>query len=123
MCHWFITLKPCMTHGGHICFLPDEYKSKVACEDDRLRLNCNRNTVIAIYSVIFGRVQDSNLECPYQSLGTPSIECQSVSALSVMTKNCQGRRSCIVYASTNEFGDPCYPGVRKHLNVIYTCGS
>ncbi|CAH2245748.1 eva-1 homolog A isoform X2 [Pelobates cultripes] len=100
---------------------PNEYKSKVACEDDRLRLNCNRNTVIAIYSVIFGRLQGGSLECPYQNLGIPSVECQSLSALPLMTKRCQGRRSCIVYASTNEFGDPCYPGVRKHLNVIYTC--
>ncbi|KAM8953260.1 protein eva-1 homolog C-like [Pelodytes ibericus] len=100
---------------------PNEYKSKIACEDDRLRLNCKRNTVITIYSVIFGRVQGGSLECPYQSLSAPSLECQSVSALSLMTKRCHGRRSCIVYASTNEFGDPCYPGVRKHLNVIYTC--
>uniref|UniRef100_A0A6I8N637 Eva-1 homolog A, regulator of programmed cell death n=2 Tax=Ornithorhynchus anatinus TaxID=9258 RepID=A0A6I8N637_ORNAN len=38
-----------------------------------------------------------------------------------MTRRCHGRRSCSVYASTYEFGDPCYPGIRKHLNVIYTC--
>ncbi|XP_053315952.1 protein eva-1 homolog A isoform X2 [Spea bombifrons] len=100
---------------------PNEYKSKVACEDDRLRLSCKRNTVIAIYSVIFGRVQGDGLECPYPNAGVPTIECQSVAALPLMTKRCQGRRSCIVYASINEFGDPCYPGVRKHLNVIYTC--
>ncbi|KAM4692945.1 protein eva-1 homolog A [Discoglossus pictus] len=100
---------------------PNEYKSNVACEDDRLRLNCKRNTVIAIYSATFGRLQGGSLECPYQNLGMPSIECQSASALPLMTKRCQGRRSCSIYASTYEFGDPCYPGVRKHLNVIYTC--
>lgn len=39
-----------------------------------------------------------------------------------MIKRCHGKRSCSIYASTYEFGDPCYPGIQKHLNVIYTCG-
>ncbi|KAE8605262.1 hypothetical protein XENTR_v10015045 [Xenopus tropicalis] len=100
---------------------PNEYKSKVACEDDKLRLSCKKSTVIAVYAAIFGRVHGGSLECPFQNLGFPSVECQSALALPVMTKRCQGRRSCSVYASTYDFGDPCYPGVRKHLNVIYTC--
>nr|XP_033795302.1 protein eva-1 homolog A isoform X2 [Geotrypetes seraphini] len=99
----------------------DEYKSKVACEDDKLRLNCKRSMVIAIYSAIFGRSHGGSLECPYQNFGMPTIECQSASALQLMTRRCHGKRSCSVYASTYEFGDPCYPGVPKHLNVIYTC--
>ncbi|KAM9317138.1 protein eva-1 homolog C-like [Gastrophryne carolinensis] len=101
---------------------PNEYTSKVACEDDRLRLSCKRNTVIAIYSATFGRRQGGGgLECPDQNLGMSSVECQSSASLSLMTMRCQGKKSCSVYASTFEFGDPCYPGVRKHLNVIYTC--
>uniref|UniRef100_A0A8C0GEF9 SUEL-type lectin domain-containing protein n=1 Tax=Chelonoidis abingdonii TaxID=106734 RepID=A0A8C0GEF9_CHEAB len=104
------------------CFFPDEYKSKVACEDDKLRLSCKKNMVIAIYSAVFGRTQGGSLECPYQNLEMPAIECQSATALQLMTRRCHGKRSCSVYASTYEFGDPCYPGVHKHLNVIYTCG-
>ncbi|XP_073530193.1 protein eva-1 homolog C-like isoform X2 [Phyllobates terribilis] len=100
---------------------PNEYKSKVSCEDDRLRLTCKKNTVIAIYSATFGRLQGGGLECPFQNQDMASVDCQSSSALSLMTKRCQGRRTCSVYASTYEFGDPCYPGIRKHLNVIYTC--
>ncbi|EOB06193.1 Uncharacterized protein C21orf63-like protein [Anas platyrhynchos] len=49
--------------------------------------------------------------------------CQSATALQLMIKRCHGKRSCSIYASTYEFGDPCYPGIRKHLNVIYTCGN
>uniref|UniRef100_A0A8B9Q873 SUEL-type lectin domain-containing protein n=1 Tax=Apteryx owenii TaxID=8824 RepID=A0A8B9Q873_APTOW len=94
---------------------PNEYKSKVACEDDKLRLRCKKSMVIAIYSAIFGRTQGGSLECPYQ-------KCQSTTALQLMIKRCHGKRSCSIYASTYEFGDPCYPGIRKHLNVIYTCG-
>nr|XP_056712826.1 protein eva-1 homolog C-like [Euleptes europaea] len=100
---------------------PNEYKSKVACEDDKLRLSCKRSMVIAIYSAVFGRNHGGNLECPYHNAGIPAIECQSDTALQLMTKRCHGKRTCSVYASTYEFGDPCYPGVRKHLNVIYTC--
>ncbi|XP_067880906.1 protein eva-1 homolog C isoform X3 [Heterodontus francisci] len=100
---------------------PNEYKSKVACEDDKLRLNCKRSMVIAIYSAIFGRSQEGSLECPYQNVGAPAIDCQSTLALQIMTKQCHGKRSCSVYASSYEFGDPCYPGIRKFLNVIYTC--
>uniref|UniRef100_A0A8D2LYI2 Eva-1 homolog A, regulator of programmed cell death n=1 Tax=Zonotrichia albicollis TaxID=44394 RepID=A0A8D2LYI2_ZONAL len=77
--------------------------------------------VIAIYSAIFGRTQGGSLECPYQNLGMPMIECQSATALQLMIKRCHGKRSCSIYASTYEFGDPCYPGIQKHLNVIYTC--
>ncbi|KAM9016607.1 protein eva-1 homolog A isoform 3-T3 [Ara ararauna] len=100
---------------------PNEYKSKVACEDDKLRLSCKKSMVIAIYSAIFGRTQGGSLECPYQNLGMPMIECQSATALQLMIKRCHGKRSCSIYASTYEFGDPCYPGIQKHLNVIYTC--
>ncbi|XP_075271058.1 protein eva-1 homolog A isoform X3 [Opisthocomus hoazin] len=52
---------------------PNEYKSKVACEDDKLRLSCKKSMVIAIYSAIFGRTQGGSLECPYQNLGMPMI--------------------------------------------------
>uniref|UniRef100_A0A8C6ZFZ9 SUEL-type lectin domain-containing protein n=1 Tax=Nothoprocta perdicaria TaxID=30464 RepID=A0A8C6ZFZ9_NOTPE len=94
-----------------------EYKSKAACEDDKLRLSCKKSMVIAIYSAVFGRTQGD--------LGNSSskAECQSATALQIMIKRCHGKRSCSIYASTYEFGDPCYPGIRKHLNVIYTCAA
>uniref|UniRef100_H3AFD8 SUEL-type lectin domain-containing protein n=1 Tax=Latimeria chalumnae TaxID=7897 RepID=H3AFD8_LATCH len=101
---------------------PNEYKSKVACEDDKLKLSCKRSMVIAIYSAIFGKSAEGSLACPHQNLRVPAIECQSATALHIMTKKCHGKRSCSVFASVNEFGDPCYPGIHKYLNVIYTCG-
>ncbi|GCB72193.1 hypothetical protein scyTo_0001863 [Scyliorhinus torazame] len=53
---------------------PNEYKSKVACEDDKLRLNCKRSMVVAIYSAIFGRSQEGSLECPFRNVGAPAID-------------------------------------------------
>ncbi|XP_033873833.2 protein eva-1 homolog C-like isoform X1 [Acipenser ruthenus] len=100
---------------------PNEYKSKVACEDDKLKLSCKQSMVIAIYSAIFGWSLKGSLECPYQNTGVPAVECQSGTALQIMTSWCHGKRSCSGYASSHAFGDPCYPGVRKYLSVIYTC--
>ncbi|XP_053880311.1 protein eva-1 homolog A isoform X2 [Malaclemys terrapin pileata] len=70
-------LDPCPGTGKYLIVWykcrPNEYKSKVACEDDKLRLSCQKNMVIAIYSAIFGRTQGGSLECPYQNLGMPTI--------------------------------------------------
>ncbi|KAJ8410258.1 hypothetical protein AAFF_G00202390 [Aldrovandia affinis] len=100
---------------------PNEYKSKVACEGDQLRLSCKRGMLIAVYSAVFGSSQQGTLECPPYNRRTPAVECQSMGALQVLTSLCQGKRSCSVQASTRDFGDPCYSGTRKYLSVIYTC--
>ena len=39
----------------------------------------------------------------------------------LLKKKCNGRPVCAIYASTELFGDPC-PGVKKYMEVIYTCG-
>uniref|UniRef100_A0AAY5KMP5 SUEL-type lectin domain-containing protein n=1 Tax=Esox lucius TaxID=8010 RepID=A0AAY5KMP5_ESOLU len=101
---------------------PNEYKSKVACEEERMKLNCKRGMQIAIYSAMFGRTQQGTLECPALHRGAPTVDCQSDAALRVITGRCHGKQSCFIRASTREFGDPCYSGTRKYLSVIYTCG-
>ncbi|KAM6914930.1 protein eva-1 homolog C [Xenentodon cancila] len=100
---------------------PNEYKSKVVCEEERMRLSCKRGMQIAVYSAMFGRTQQGALECPPHHRRAPSVECQSSVALQVLTARCQGKKSCQVRASTRDFGDPCYAGTRKYLSVIYTC--
>ncbi|XP_036437032.1 protein eva-1 homolog C isoform X1 [Colossoma macropomum] len=100
---------------------PNEYKSKVVCEGERLRLSCKNGMQIAVYSVMFGRTQQGTLECPPHHRRAPFVDCQSEVALQVMTSRCQGKRACVIRASTQVFGDPCYSGTRKYLSVIYTC--
>ncbi|XP_038134593.1 protein eva-1 homolog C isoform X1 [Cyprinodon tularosa] len=100
---------------------PNEYKSKVVCEEEQMRLNCKQGMQISVYSAMFGRTQLGTLECPPYYSRAPSVECQSAKALQVLTALCQGKKSCRVQASTREFGDPCYSGTRKYLSVIYTC--
>uniref|UniRef100_A0A3B4AAQ3 SUEL-type lectin domain-containing protein n=1 Tax=Periophthalmus magnuspinnatus TaxID=409849 RepID=A0A3B4AAQ3_9GOBI len=98
------------------------YKSKVVCEEERMRLSCKRGMQIAVYSAMFGRTQQGALECPTYHRRAPSVDCQSAVALQVLTSRCQGKQRCLVPASTHDFGEPCYPGTRKYLSVIYTCG-
>ncbi|CAL8392175.1 unnamed protein product [Arctogadus glacialis] len=100
---------------------PNEYKSKVACEDERLKLSCKRGMQIAIYSAMFGRTEQGTLECPLHHWRAPSVDCQSGRALQVVMEHCQGKKSCLLRAATRDFGDPCYSGTRKYLSVIYTC--
>lgn len=49
-------------------------------------------------------------------------ECLSPSALRKVSRRCHGRANCSVLADTQNFGDPCFPGTRKHLRVSFTCG-
>ncbi|XP_056873092.1 protein eva-1 homolog C [Takifugu flavidus] len=100
---------------------PNEYKSKVVCEEERMRLSCKRGMQIAVYSAMFGRTQQGALECPLHHRRAPSVDCQSSVALEILTSRCQEKKSCLVRATTREFGDPCYSGTRKYLSVIYTC--
>ena len=44
--------------------LPDEYKSTVVCEEERMKLSCKQGMQIAVYSAMFGRTQQGTLECP-----------------------------------------------------------
>lgn len=50
-------------------------------------------------------------------------ECLSPSALRKVSRRCHGRTNCSVLADTLTFGDPCFPGTRKHLRVSFTCGA
>lgn len=58
-----------------VCLLshPDEYKSKVVCEEERMRLSCKQGMQIAVYSAMFGRTQQGTLECPLHHRRAPSV--------------------------------------------------
>ncbi|KAI5617052.1 protein eva-1-like C-like isoform X1, partial [Silurus asotus] len=100
---------------------PNEFKSKVVCEGEKLRVTCKTGMQIAVFSAMFGRTQEGALECPPHPRRMPSVDCRAEGALQVMTSRCQGKRMCMVQVSVQEFGDPCYTGTRKYLSVIYTC--
>lgn len=39
-----------------------------------------------------------------------------------MTESCYSKQKCVVAVSNQTFQDPCFPGTRKYLSVVYSCG-
>lgn len=50
------------------CVVSDEFRSKVACENEVINLICYPGQRVAIFSASFGRTQYESLQCP-QPLG------------------------------------------------------
>ena len=44
-------------------YLSDEFRSKVACENDSIQLMCNPYSRIAIYGASYGRTEYESLQC------------------------------------------------------------
>ncbi|XP_042626158.1 protein eva-1 homolog C isoform X2 [Cyprinus carpio] len=100
---------------------PEHHRSRTVCENERLKLACKNDTVLAIYSATFGHLEHDSLECPQEAKTKPDIECLSPSALRRVSRKCHGRTNCSVLADAQGFGDPCFPGTKKHLRVSFTC--
>lgn len=56
---------------------------------------------------------------------SPSLpsECLNHEAVHLVSKSCYGKQKCIVAVSNRTFRDPCFPGTRKYLSVLYSCGT
>lgn len=100
---------------------PEHHRTRLVCENERLRLLCKNRTVLAIYSATFGHLLHGHPVCP-QEPGTHSdMECLSTAALRKVSRRCHGKQNCSIQADVVTFGDPCFPGTRKHLRVSFTC--
>ncbi|XP_071772273.1 protein eva-1 homolog C [Centroberyx gerrardi] len=100
---------------------PEHHRTRLVCENERLRLMCKNDTVLAIYSATFGHLLHGSPNCPQETVRHTDMECLSPSALRKVSRRCHGRANCSVLADTQTFGDPCFPGTRKHLRVSFTC--
>ncbi|CAH3151555.1 unnamed protein product, partial [Porites lobata] len=94
-------------------------KSKYACENKKLRLECQDPLTIRIYTAKFGRLESGNAICPHKNIS--NLNCQAPNTRDKMIERCAHRRKCTVRANSTYFGDPC-PGTYKYLDVIYGCG-
>lgn len=61
----------CSTPHRCCCSLTDEFRSKVACENDNMPLMCNPYSRIAIYSASFGHTERESVQCGGQGGGAP----------------------------------------------------
>uniref|UniRef100_A0A8C6SM72 Si:ch73-335m24.2 n=1 Tax=Neogobius melanostomus TaxID=47308 RepID=A0A8C6SM72_9GOBI len=102
-------------------YLQVSYKcqpGRLVCENDRLRLLCKNSTVLAIYSATFGHLLHGSPNCPQEPGSHTDMECLSSTALRKVSRRCHGRENCSIVADVVNFGDPCFPGTRKHLRVL-----
>ncbi|XP_037316244.2 protein eva-1 homolog C isoform X3 [Pungitius pungitius] len=100
---------------------PEHHRTRLVCENERLRLMCKNETVLAIYSATFGHLLHGSPHCPQEHGSHADMECLSSSALRKVSRRCHSRANCSLVADTQTFGDPCFPGTRKHLRVSFTC--
>nr|XP_023836890.1 protein eva-1 homolog C [Salvelinus alpinus] len=100
-------MDPCPSSSKYLIVwykcMPNEYKSTVVCEEERMKLSCKQGMQIAVYSAMFGRTQQGTLECPTHHRA-PSVDCQSGVALQVLMPVV--RENELFVASTREFGTP-----------------
>lgn len=123
-------------------YFADEFRSKVACENDVVQLMCNPYSRIAIYGASYGRTEYESLQCAqpsgvkedferkkitldlnknYLGLQT-SAACPASYTTETVMKICHGQRKCSLTADSATFGRPCKPETRMYLKVVYTCG-
>ncbi|XP_072289275.1 protein eva-1 homolog C [Eucyclogobius newberryi] len=100
---------------------PQHHRTKLVCENERLRLLCKNSTVLAIYSATFGHLRHGSPNCPQEPGSHTDMECMSSTALRKVSRRCHGRGNCTLVADVMTFGDPCFPGTKKNLRVSFTC--
>ncbi|NXI12157.1 EVA1C protein, partial [Irena cyanogastra] len=100
---------------------PTEYKTKSACENQELKLHCQESKFLIIYSATYGRWAHEESVCSTKAEHTPPFDCLSYTALEVLSKRCYGKQRCKIIVTSQDFGSPCLPGVKKYLNVSYAC--
>ncbi|XP_050516837.1 protein eva-1 homolog C [Diabrotica virgifera virgifera] len=99
---------------------PYEFRSQVACQNNRIQLKCNPNSRVAVYSASYGRTEYESIQYP-QPQGVPEETCLVSYATEIVMQLCHGKRNCDLSADTRTFGSPCKPESRMYLKVVYTC--
>ncbi|XP_025420971.1 protein eva-1 homolog C isoform X3 [Sipha flava] len=99
---------------------PFEFRSKVACEDEVVNLQCNPNSRLAVFSASYGRTEYESIQCP-QPQGVPEETCLVSYATETVMTVCHGKRNCRLVADAATFGNPCKPASRMYLKVVYNC--
>ncbi|XP_051258232.1 protein eva-1 homolog C isoform X2 [Dicentrarchus labrax] len=100
---------------------PTEHKRHVVCEGEMMTLRCKPPRVLNIYAAVYGRSLGQTDTCPSHLTRPPPFECLNHEAIHLVSKSCYSKQKCVVAVSNQTFRDPCFPGTRKYLNVVYSC--
>ncbi|KAI1903394.1 hypothetical protein AGOR_G00026730 [Albula goreensis] len=109
-----------LLHVSYKC-KPTEHKKKVGCEGERMKLHCKHPRVLNIYSAIYGRTLGAEHACSSDNKEPPPFECLFHGAVDLVSKNCYAKQRCVITVNDQNFRDPCYPGIRKYLSILYAC--
>ncbi|XP_059207555.1 protein eva-1 homolog C [Centropristis striata] len=100
---------------------PTEHKRQVVCEGETMTLRCKPPKVLNIYAAVYGRSLGQTDTCPSHLTQPPPFECLNHEAVHLVSKSCYSKQKCAVAVSNQTFRDPCFPGTRKYLSVVYSC--
>ncbi|XP_054481537.1 protein eva-1 homolog C isoform X2 [Anoplopoma fimbria] len=123
--HLLFGMDPCpgttkYLHVDYKC-KPTEHKRHVVCEGETMILRCKPPKVLNIYAAVYGRSLDQPDTCPSHLTRPPPFECLNHEAVHLVSKSCYSKQKCAVAVSNQTFRDPCFPGTRKYLSVVYSC--
>uniref|UniRef100_A0A3B5LUU4 SUEL-type lectin domain-containing protein n=1 Tax=Xiphophorus couchianus TaxID=32473 RepID=A0A3B5LUU4_9TELE len=107
-------------HVNYKC-KPTEHKTQVVCEGETIILHCKTPNVLIIYAAVYGRGLGQTDTCPSLSARPPPFECLNYDAVQVVSKSCYSKQKCTIAVGNQTFRDPCFPGTRKYLSVLYSC--
>uniref|UniRef100_A0A671NKK2 Protein eva-1 homolog C-like n=1 Tax=Sinocyclocheilus anshuiensis TaxID=1608454 RepID=A0A671NKK2_9TELE len=123
--HQVFGIDPCpgtpkYLHVSYRC-KPTEHKKRVTCEGDQLLLHCKYTKVLNIYSAVYGRQLEGEDLCPSEEQ-PPPFECIFHGAVDVVSNICYGKQRCLFTIDEAHFKNPCPPGTKKYITVLYACG-
>ncbi|XP_042355744.1 protein eva-1 homolog C isoform X2 [Plectropomus leopardus] len=100
---------------------PTEHKRHVVCEGEMMTLRCKPPKLLNIYAAVYGRSLGQTDICPSHLTRPPPFDCLNHEAVHLVSKSCYSKQKCAVAVSNQTFRDPCFPGTRKYLSVVYSC--
>lgn len=80
-----------------IHLLTVEFRSKVACENEVVNLQCNPNSRLAMFSASYGRTEYESIQCP-QPQGVPE-ESKYYSIIIYLLVLAVTTQKCIIFIS------------------------
>ncbi|XP_058645879.1 LOW QUALITY PROTEIN: protein eva-1 homolog C [Onychostoma macrolepis] len=111
---------PKYLHVSYRC-KPTEHKKRITCEGDRLLLHCKYPKVLNIYSAVYGRQLEQENLCLSEEQKPPPFECLFHEAVDVVSNICYGKQRCLFTVDEEHFKNPCPPGTKKYIAVLYAC--
>ncbi|XP_068754841.1 uncharacterized protein [Montipora capricornis] len=113
---FFISVIPTFTGIGAYKIDIRMMRTGYVCENDVIKLRCDKFKVLKIHGADYGRGEDSVCRKDQRS----NYTCTLVDKTHSVKSRCDNKRKCTIKALSSIFGDPC-PGFNKYLNIIYVC--